>query len=88
MFNARYIVRKQLESALESCHEIVYKHQSESEVARNKVKEAIEVVEKTCSDKDQLVTDLNKSNGNYGFFFKLNIYDLKKKYIVIKFCLF
>lgn len=39
------------------------KYHTDMEIARNKVKEAIEVVEKTCSEKDRLVKDLNNSNG-------------------------
>jgi len=58
-------VRKELEVALESCHEVVYKYQTDVEVARYKVKEALEMVEKTYSEKDELVTDLKKSNGYY-----------------------
>lgn len=63
MFAKHSTVRKELESALESCHEVVDKYHTDMEIARNKVKEAIEVVEKTCSEKDRLVKDLNKSNG-------------------------
>lgn len=58
-----FTVRNELESALESCHEVIYKFQVDLEAARNKVKEAVEVVDKTCSEKEQLVTNLNKSNG-------------------------
>ncbi|XP_050053837.1 uncharacterized protein LOC114129145 isoform X3 [Aphis gossypii] len=57
-------VRKELEAALESCHENVYKYQTDVEVARCKVKEAVEIVEKTHSEKDKLLTDLKKSNEN------------------------
>lgn len=59
-------VRKELEVALESCHENVYKYQTDVEVARYKVKEAVEIVEKTHSEKDKLLTDLKKSNENIG----------------------
>ncbi|XP_022178218.1 myosin-1-like isoform X2 [Myzus persicae] len=54
-------VRKELEVALESCHEVIYKYQTDVEVARYKVKEALEMVEKTYSEKDKLVTDLQQS---------------------------
>ncbi|KAF0759020.1 protein BCAP-like isoform X1 [Aphis craccivora] len=57
-------VRKELEVALESCHENVYKYQTDVEVAKYKVKEAVEIVEKTHSEKDKLLTDLKKSNEN------------------------
>ncbi|XP_060841839.1 putative leucine-rich repeat-containing protein DDB_G0290503 isoform X1 [Rhopalosiphum padi] len=55
-------VRKELEVALESCHEVVYKYQTDVDVARYRVKEAIEMVEKTYSEKDKLLTDLKNSN--------------------------
>lgn len=55
-------VREELESALESCHEIVYKYKVDLEVARDKAKEAVEVADKTCLEKEQLVKDLQKSN--------------------------
>ncbi|XP_026809526.1 tropomyosin-like [Rhopalosiphum maidis] len=55
-------VRKELEVALESCHEVVYKYQTDMDVARYRVKEAIEMVEKIHSEKDKLLTDLKKSN--------------------------
>ncbi|XP_025202870.1 putative leucine-rich repeat-containing protein DDB_G0290503 [Melanaphis sacchari] len=55
-------VRKELEIALESCHEVVYKYQTDVEVARHKVEEAIKMVEKTYSEKDKLLTDLKESN--------------------------
>ncbi|XP_060871625.1 putative leucine-rich repeat-containing protein DDB_G0290503 [Metopolophium dirhodum] len=55
-------VRKELEVALESCHEVVYKYQTDVEVARYKVNEALEMMEKTYSEKDKLVMDLKKSN--------------------------
>ncbi|XP_029342112.1 putative leucine-rich repeat-containing protein DDB_G0290503 [Acyrthosiphon pisum] len=55
-------VRKELEVALESCHEVVYKYQTDVEVARYKVNEALEMIEKTYSEKDKLVMDLKKSN--------------------------
>jgi len=35
------------------------------DVARYRVKEAIEMVEKTYSEKDKLLTDLKNSNGHY-----------------------
>lgn len=59
------IVRNILESALESCHKNVSKYQADEEVARNKVKEAVEVTEKTYSEKEQLATNLKISNGLY-----------------------
>jgi len=59
------LVRKKLEVALESCHKANYNYQSDMEIARHKVKEALEMVEKTNSKKDKLVTDLEKSNGYY-----------------------
>lgn len=58
-----YVVRKELESALESSHEVIYKYQTDMEVARNKVKEAVEIVEKTSLEKELLATDLKKSKG-------------------------
>lgn len=67
LFTIHYAVRKELELALESCHEVVDKYKIDTEVARIKVKEAIEVVEKTYSEKDRLVKDLNISNGKYNF---------------------
>lgn len=48
---------------MESCHEVVHKYQTDMEIARNKVKDAIEIVEKTSSEKEQLSTDLNKTKG-------------------------
>uniref|UniRef100_A0A2S2NL07 Uncharacterized protein n=1 Tax=Schizaphis graminum TaxID=13262 RepID=A0A2S2NL07_SCHGA len=55
-------VRKELKVALESCHEVVNKYQTDVDVARYRVKEAIEMVEKTHSERDKLLTDLKKSN--------------------------
>lgn len=64
-------VRKQLESALESCLEEVNKYKNDADIARNKVREAVEMVEKLCSEKDQLMEDLNNSKGMY---FRFNYY--------------
>ncbi|VVC35378.1 Hypothetical protein CINCED_3A004784 [Cinara cedri] len=55
-------VRKELESALESCHRVISNYQTDAEVARNKVKEAVEVVDKTYSEKERLATDLKIAN--------------------------
>lgn len=58
-----HVVRKELESALETCHEVIHKHQIEMDDARKKVKESLQIVEKICLEKEKLLTDLNKSNG-------------------------
>lgn len=52
-----------MESALESCHEVIYKYQNEAEITRKKVIEAANVVENTRLEKERIATDLNKSKG-------------------------
>lgn len=43
-------------------------------MARYKVKEALEMVEKTYSEKDKLLTDLKKSSGYYNLLnFKMGV---------------
>ncbi|XP_050420428.1 kinesin-like protein KIF15 [Adelges cooleyi] len=54
--------RNELEAALESCHETMYKYKSNEETARNKVREAVEIVEKTCLEKQQAVDSLDTAN--------------------------
>ncbi|XP_025413374.1 sporulation-specific protein 15-like isoform X2 [Sipha flava] len=54
-------VRKHLESALESCLGEVDKYKTDADIARNKVREAIEIMDKISSEKDRLIEDLNNS---------------------------
>ncbi|XP_050544028.1 structural maintenance of chromosomes protein 2-like isoform X2 [Daktulosphaira vitifoliae] len=55
-------VRNELETALRFCHEKIDKYQRDESTARDKVKEAIELVEKTCMEKQRVTEELKKSN--------------------------
>lgn len=57
-------MRNELEAALKLCHEKIAKYQTDELTARDKVKEAIEIVEKTCMEKQRASEELKKSKGH------------------------